>query len=67
MPTQSNHHCPARLLSWKDVRARLGLSRSTVWRLMRNGTFPRSIKISPGRIAWLEADIEAYVTGLWQP
>ncbi|RAK61942.1 helix-turn-helix transcriptional regulator [Phenylobacterium kunshanense] len=33
------------------------LGRTTWWRMMRSGSAPRPIRISPGRVAWLEADI----------
>ena len=48
---------PARLLRFPAVRERTGLSRSTVWRLERNGLFPRHRRISPNAVAWSEKEI----------
>lgn len=51
-----------RLLPWRDVRARVGdLSRATVWNLRRLGQFPQPVRVSRGRVAWRESDIDAWV------
>ena len=36
-------------------------SEPCIWRLERAGKFPRSIRISPGAVAWKESDIEAWI------
>ncbi len=43
------------------VKARTGLSRTTIYRRMESGTFPRSIQISSGLVGWNEADIDSWV------
>jgi prophage regulatory protein len=50
-----------RLVGFDEVRARIGLSRSTVWRLARAKDFPQSVKISPGRRAWRESDLDRWI------
>ena len=50
-----------RILSQKAVLERVPLSRTTLWRLERNGNFPKRIQISPNRIGWLEMDVEAWL------
>jgi prophage regulatory protein len=50
-----------KLLSWSEVRARIPLSRATVWALRRRGRFPRAIQISPNRIAWREGDLDDWI------
>ena len=57
------HDTPShKLISWKAVRPMVGnLSRTTWWRLQRAGSAPRPITLSPGRVAWLEADINAWI------
>ncbi|MBN8912305.1 MAG: AlpA family phage regulatory protein [Delftia acidovorans] len=52
---------PPSLLSIKNVVARTSLSRSTVYRLAANGKFPASVEISPGRKAWIEAEIADWI------
>ena len=51
-----------RFLSLRAVLDRTSLSRSTVYRLMEaGGTFPRSVTVSAGRVAFLESEIEAWM------
>ena len=50
-----------RFLNWLAVRSRVSLSRSTVWRKVQEGSFPAPIRISKGRVGWLEADIERWI------
>jgi prophage regulatory protein len=50
-----------RFLSWAEVHSRTTLSRSTVWRQVRNGGFPHPVRITAGRVAWRESEIEAWI------
>jgi prophage regulatory protein len=50
-----------RLLKMSDVIARLGVSRSTIWRLTQSGDFPRPVAISPGRKGWLKSQVDAWI------
>jgi len=52
---------PERLIGFAEVQSRVGLSRSSVWRLERSGSFPRSVPISPGRRAWRESDLDRWI------
>jgi prophage regulatory protein len=54
---------PPRLLRFPDVRERTGLSRSTIWRLERQGQFPRHRRISSNAVAWFEEEITAWIRG----
>jgi predicted DNA-binding transcriptional regulator AlpA len=45
---------PLRLIRFPTVRERTGLSRSTVWRLERQGAFPKHRRISPNAVGWLD-------------
>ena len=49
------------LLTRREVERRTGLSRSTLYRKMREGTFPVPLKISERAVRWRERDIRAYV------
>src|SRR5687767_129515 len=53
---------PGRYLRWKEVERSTGLSRTTAWRLQRSGDFPRPYVISPGRVGYLECEVEAWRT-----
>ena len=49
------------LLTRREVERRTGLSRSTLYRKMRDGTFPAPLKISERAVRWRESDIRTYV------
>jgi len=49
------------LLRFPDVKRRTGLSRSTMWRMERNGTFPKRIQLTVNTVAWREDDINRWV------
>lgn len=50
-----------RLIAWPEVRTRVSLSRSTAWRRIRDGSFPAPIRISKGRVAWVEDHVEDWI------
>ncbi|TNE40983.1 MAG: AlpA family transcriptional regulator [Sphingomonadales bacterium] len=52
---------PNRILRLRTVLARTGLSRSTLYRQIAAGTFPRQIQISMRCIGWYESDINAWL------
>lgn len=52
---------PDRILRINTVLDRTGLSRSTMYRKMQNGTFPRNIQISTRCAGWRESAIDAWL------
>ena len=50
-----------RFISYDEVHDRTGLSRTTIWRLERAKDFPQSVRISPGRRAWRESDLDRWI------
>ena len=50
-----------RILRLRAVLDRTGLSRSTLYRKMQNGTFPRNIQISTRCAGWRESAIDAWL------
>ncbi len=52
---------PNRILRLRAVLARTGLSRSTLYRQIAAGTFPRQKQISTRCIGWYESDINAWL------
>lgn len=50
-----------RIIREPECRGITGLSRSTRWRLEREGLFPRRRRISPGCAGWLLSEITAWV------
>lgn len=50
-----------RVLRCRDVVKLTGLSRATIYRLMVGEEFPPSHRLSPGRVGWSEAEVEAWI------
>ncbi len=50
-----------RILRKPEVREISGLSRTTRWRLERDGKFPARRKLSDNAIGWLESEIRDWV------
>ncbi|QUT04818.1 AlpA family phage regulatory protein [Sphingobium phenoxybenzoativorans] len=44
-----------------DVKARTRLSRTTIYRRIAAGSFPRPVQLSAGLVAWYESDIDSWV------
>lgn len=39
----------------------LPISPNTVWRKVRDGSFPQPVKLGPNLTAWLAADVQAWI------
>ena len=52
---------PDRILRIRTVLKRTGLSRSTLYRKIQQGTFPRQIRISERCVGWRESAINAWL------
>lgn len=50
-----------RILRIKTVLERTGLSRSTMYRKMQNGTFPKNVRISTRCAGWRESAVNAWL------
>ena len=47
----------------KQVQARTGLARSTIYLHIKNGTFPRPVPLGPRAVGWLESEISDWIAG----
>ena len=52
------------ILRLPTVKARTGLSRSTIYQRVAEGTFPTPINLGDRAVGWLEAEIEAWISAL---
>ena len=52
---------PERIIRLKAVLERTGLTRSTLYRKIQLGTFPRQLRISVRCAGWRESDVEAWL------
>ena len=52
---------PLQLLRPADVTDLLQIHRTTLWRWVAEGRFPKPIRISSGTVAWRRATVEAWL------
>ncbi|RUX19046.1 AlpA family phage regulatory protein [Mesorhizobium sp. M2A.F.Ca.ET.042.01.1.1] len=52
---------PHRIIRLRTVLDRTGLSRSTLYRKIAEGTFPAQIKISINGAGWRESDVNRWI------
>ena len=52
---------PETLLRWPSVAKRVGICRSHAESLIRDGKFPKPIKLSKRVSAWVESDINTWI------
>jgi prophage regulatory protein len=50
-----------RLLPWPKVEPRVPYTRQHVGRLEKVGLFPRRVQVGGNRVAWVEAEIDAWI------
>lgn len=50
------------ILRLPSVKERTGLSRSTIYLKISNGTFPHPIKLSERAVGWLDTDIQDWIS-----
>lgn len=50
-----------KLLTAKQVLAMIGIGRTTLYAMMREGEFPKPIQITKGRVAWIGSEVEKWV------
>ena len=49
------------ILRRKQVEARTGLARSTIYERIKAGTFPAPISLGEKSVGWIEAEIDAWL------
>lgn len=51
------------ILRRRQVEKRVGLTRSPLYARIKNGTFPKPIRLGNGRaVGWIESEIDAWLT-----
>jgi len=68
-PTMSLEHSPARagnegidrIIGERECRQITDLSRTTRWRLMQTGKFPKKILLSPNRSGWMLSSVASWL------
>lgn len=49
------------ILRRKQVEARTGLARSTIYQRIKQGTFPAPISLGPRAVGWIEGDVATWL------
>ena len=52
---------PARILRWPEVHTLVGRSRSSVWRDIRKGKFPKAVDLGENSVGWFEHEIQEWI------
>ncbi len=50
-----------RILRFPQLHERIPLSRPSIWRLERDGKFPKRLQISANAVGWLESEVDAWI------
>ena len=50
------------ILRRKQVEARIGLARSTIYQRIAAGTFPKPVFLGARAVGWIEAEIEFWLS-----
>ncbi|MEG2158176.1 MAG: AlpA family transcriptional regulator [Bacteroidaceae bacterium] len=50
-----------RLIRRKEVQTKTGLGASSIYAMMKLGTFPKCLKLSERRVAWIESDVDQWI------
>jgi prophage regulatory protein len=50
-----------KLYRLRELSARIGLARSAIYQAVKDGRFPKPVRIGARAVAWRHADIEAWL------
>ena len=53
-----------RLLRLPAVKEKTGLSRTTLYRWVQEGRFPRPVSLGPNTVAWRESELDRWIAQL---
>ncbi len=60
-PREQRAKPPTRFLRLPEVLERTGLSRSTIYVRLANGSFPRPVPLGARAVGWIEAEVDEWV------
>ena len=50
-----------RLIRLREVMRMTGLARSTIYKVMKEGTFPSSVPLQSRAVAWVESEVQEWI------
>lgn len=59
--TSGTGNKPTRLIRLPEVKARVGLSRSSIYQRISENTFPAPVRLGARSVAWNEASIDSWI------
>ncbi len=62
VPTVSTSSMPERILRAKEIVELTGLSRTTIWRMERAGTFPNRVSLGVGSVGWRLSEVNGWMS-----
>ena len=60
-PMEQRTNPPTRFLRRPEVTARTGLSRSTIYRRLAGGSFPKPLSLGARAVGWIEAEVDEWI------
>ena len=60
--SKSQQNENVRLIRRKEVQDKTGIGASSIYAMMKKGEFPQSVNISERRVAWIESDIDQWIS-----
>lgn len=52
---------PPRLIRFRELRTMIPLSRTSIWRHVAAGAFPKPLRLSKNAVAWRRDEVETWV------
>ena len=49
------------LMTMKEVAPTVGFSKPTIYQMVREGRFPRQLRLGPNRVAWLRSEVLSWI------
>ena len=57
----SNNHTEKKILTFKEVQRITGMSRSTIYRQIKTGEFPKPKILSQRKVGFLSCDLDTWI------
>lgn len=56
---------PERLLALPEIKRLTSLGRTSIWRLEKDGAFPKGMRLTPRCVRWRESEVLQWMQGDW--
>ena len=66
MAVSQNLSCSSHILKLKDITQRCSISKSKIYRDIKEGRFPKQVHLGSNCVGWLSYDIDNWIGSLTQ-